>query len=79
MTSDDKLKQVMAAVLRVPADQIDDLTSTDTVAEWTSLAHLDLILAIEEEFGVTIPDEEVGDLTSYPLLKLTVEEQAAAA
>jgi acyl carrier protein len=79
MTTDDKLKQVMAAVLRVPADQIDDGTSPDTIEAWSSLAHLDLILAIEEEFGVTIPDEEVGDLTSYRLLKLTVEEQAAAA
>jgi acyl carrier protein len=79
MTTDDKLKQVLAAVLRVPADQIDDRTSPDTIDAWSSLAHLDLILAIEEEFGVTIPDEEVGDLTSYRLLKLTVEEQAAAA
>lgn len=78
MTTDDKLKQVVSAVLRVPADQIDDATSPDTVEAWTSLAHLDLILAIEDEFGVTIPDEEVGDLTSFRLLKLTVDEQAAA-
>ena len=79
MTTDDKLKQVMAAVLRVPADEIDDSTSPDTVEQWSSLAHLDLILAIEQEFDVTIPDEEVGDLTSLRLLRLTVEEQAAAA
>jgi acyl carrier protein len=79
MTTDDKLKQVMGAVLSLPADQIDDHTSPDTAEAWTSLAHLDLILAIEEEFGVTIPDEEVGDLTSYRLLRLTLDEQAAAA
>jgi acyl carrier protein len=78
MTTDDKLKQVMSVVLRVPADQIDDGTSPDTIEAWSSLAHLDLILAIEEEFGVTIPDEEVGDLTSYQLLRLTLEEQGAA-
>jgi acyl carrier protein len=79
MTTDDKLKQVMAAVLRVPAAEIDDQTSPDSVEAWSSLAHLDLILAIEEEFGVTIPDEEVGDLTSYRLLRLTLDEQGAAA
>jgi acyl carrier protein len=79
MTTDDKLKQVMAAVLRVPVTEIDDHTSPDSVEAWSSLAHLDLILAIEEEFGVTIPDEEVGDLTSYRLLRLTLEEQGAAA
>jgi acyl carrier protein len=79
MTADDRLKQVMGAVLSLPAEQINDHTSPDTAEAWTSLAHLDLILAIEEEFGVTIPDEEVGDLTSYRLLKLTLEEQGAAA
>jgi acyl carrier protein len=79
MTTDHKLKHVMATVLRVPADQIDDATSPDTVEAWSSLAHLDLILAVEEEFGVTIPDEEVGDLTSYRLLRLTLDELAPAA
>lgn len=79
MTTDDKLKQVMATVLRVPAGEIDDDTSTDTIAAWSSLAHLDLIIAVEEEFGVVIPDDEVGDLTSYRLLRLTVDEQVAAA
>ena len=79
MTTDEKLREVMASVLRVPADDIDEHTSTDNVEAWTSLAHLDLILALEEEFGVTIPDEDVGDLTSVRLLKLTLEEQGAAA
>jgi acyl carrier protein len=79
MTTDEKLRHVMATVLRVPAAEIDDDTSTDTVEAWSSLAHLDLILAVEEEFGVTIPDEEVGDLTSFRLVKLTLEEQGVAA
>jgi acyl carrier protein len=79
MSADDKLKQVMAAVLRVRAADIGDETSPDSVEAWSSLAHLDLILAIEEEFGVTIPDEEVGDLTSYRLLRLTLDEQGATA
>jgi acyl carrier protein len=63
----------------VPAADIGDDTSPDSVEAWSSLAHLDLILAIEEEFGVTIPDEEVGDLTSYRLLRLTLDEQGATA
>jgi acyl carrier protein len=79
MSTDDRLKQVMSSVLRLPADRIDDHTSPDTVEQWSSLAHLDLILAIEEEFGVTIPDEEVGDLTSFRLLRLTLDEQGVAA
>ena len=71
-----KLKQVIGSVLGVPAETIDESTTADTVEDWGSLAQLNLILAIEEEFGVEIPDEEAADLTSYPLIKLVVAEQA---
>ena len=73
-----KLKQVIGSVLGVPADTIDESTTSDTVDDWGSLAQLNLILAIEEEFDVEIPDEEAADLTSYPLIKLVVAEQVGA-
>jgi acyl carrier protein len=78
MIDEPKLKQVMGSVLGVDADQIDESTSADTVDGWGSLAQLNLILALEEEFGVTIPDEEAADLTSYPLIRLVLGEQVAA-
>jgi acyl carrier protein len=78
MIDDDKLKTVMGSVLGVPAESIDESTSSDTLPDWGSLAQLNLILAIEEEFGVTIPDEDAADLTSYPLIKLVVQEQVGA-
>lgn len=69
------LKRVIGAVLNLPAGEIDEHTSTDTVDEWGSLAQLNLILALEEEFGIEIPDEEAAELTSYPLIRLVVNEQ----
>jgi acyl carrier protein len=44
------------------------------VPGWDSLRHLTLVLALEEEFGVYIPDEEAGSITSYPLIKLVLTE-----
>ena len=78
MIDETKLKQVIGSVLGVPAEAIDEGTSTDTVENWSSLEQLNLILALEEEFGVEIPDEEAADITSYPLIRLVVDEQAAA-
>ena len=78
MIDETKLKQVIGSVLGVPAESIDDSTSTDTLEDWGSLEQLNLILALEEEFGVEIPDEEAADITSYPLIRLVVAEQAAA-
>ena len=45
------------------------------MGQWDSLAQLNLILALEEEFGIEIPDEEAAELTSYPLIRLVVNEQ----
>ena len=76
--NEEKLRDVMASVLGVPASAIGPESSADTIAEWESLRHMNLILALEEEFGVTIPDDEAGNLTSYALIRLVVSEQLAA-
>jgi acyl carrier protein len=68
------LQQVMATVLEVPVESIGPGTDMDTVPSWDSLRHLTLVLALEEEFGVQIPDEEAGSITSYPLVKLVLAE-----
>ena len=75
MVDEDRLKAVMSAVLKVPAAQIGPDSSADTIATWDSLHHMNLVLAVEQEFGVAIPDEEAADVTSYRLLKLVIEEQ----
>lgn len=74
MLNEDALKQVMATMLNVDASTINADSSMDNVANWDSLRHMNLVLALEEEFKVTIPDEEAGDITSYKLIKLVLEE-----
>jgi acyl carrier protein len=75
MNMESTLKTVMATVLGIPADAISDDTSMDTVESWDSIKHMNLVLAIEEEFGVSIPDEDAANITSYPLIRLVLAEQ----
>ena len=53
---------------------IGDETNMDTVASWDSIKHMNLVLAIEEEFGISIPDEDAANITSYPLIKLVLQD-----
>lgn len=71
---EDRIKRVMSKVLGVEVDEIGDDSSPDTIDNWDSLRHMNLILALEQEFGVTIGDEEVSTLISYPLIVLVVRE-----
>lgn len=75
MNMETTLKEVMATVLGIPADSIGEDTSMDTVESWDSIKHMNLVLAIEEELGITIPDEDAANITSYPLIRLVLNEQ----
>lgn len=72
-----RLREIVADVLGLDPASVGEDTTTDTVDGWDSLAHMNLILAVEEELGVGVPDEDAADLTSYPLLRLVVAEQLA--
>lgn len=47
-------------------------------AKWDSLAQLNLILALEQEFQVTVSDDEVMDLNSFEVALQLVEDKLAA-
>lgn len=69
-----QIKQVMSAVFSVPVDSITNESSKDNIATWDSLKHLNLVLALEEEFEISIPDEEVGNLINFQLIEYTINE-----
>jgi len=71
-----KILEVMSSVFEVELTSLNEESSIDNIENWDSLRHLNLILALEEEFNITIPDEEVGDLVNYKLINLIVNEQS---
>ena len=66
MTSFEQLQTVMAAILQVPADQITPELDREGLDAWDSVQHLNLMLAIEDEFGVSMDVEALQSLTSVP-------------
>jgi acyl carrier protein len=77
MIDENALKQVVASVLEVDPETIGPDFNMDNVESWDSLRHMMLVLAIEDELNVAIPDEEAANITSWPLIKLVVNEQTA--
>lgn len=73
----ERILQVMATVFETEVAALNENSSTDSIEAWDSLKHLTLILALEEEFAISIPDEEVGELVNYKLIEITIHEQLA--
>lgn len=66
---------VMSSVFETEHESVNEESSVDNLENWDSIRHLNLILALEEEFGITIPDEEVGNLVNFKLIEIIVNEQ----
>jgi acyl carrier protein len=69
-----QIKEVLSAVIDVPLEEIMDDASMDDFEAWDSLAQMNLVIALEEEFETTIPDDEVGTILSIPLIASLLNE-----
>ncbi len=59
------VKDLMAIILNVDAATIDDGTSMDNTPGWDSANHINLVLALEEEFSISFEVSEFELMTSF--------------
>jgi acyl carrier protein len=62
-------EELVGKVLDVPARLVDDSTSNTTLAEWDSLAHINLIMELETTFGIVLSAEDALSLTDVGTIK----------
>jgi len=79
--SDDaaRVRRVVADVLGVDAAMLSDDSNPDTIPSWDSLAHLNLVVALEQEFGVALSPDDVLEMMSMKLITLILRERGALA
>jgi acyl carrier protein len=58
----ERLKEVLVTELGLDADKIKEEASFEEDLEVDSLGVVELLMALEDEFGVKIPDEEAEDI-----------------
>lgn len=46
-------------------DTIDETCSQATCEKWDSMMHLNLVVELESEFGVSLEPDEIGQMQSY--------------
>jgi acyl carrier protein len=66
----------MAAVFGVAADEISDEATPHDVRGWDSIKHMNLVLALEEEFDIKFEDAEIPSLVNVQIIAATVKAYA---
>lgn len=70
MPIDERLRRAFTDALGV--DALDETASVTTVPEWDSLAHVNLVLALEQAFGVSFTSAEAANLLSVADIEQTL-------
>ena len=75
---EERIKNVMSAVFEMPVEQLQDDSSPDTIESWDSLKHMNLVIALEEEFDFEFSDSETVELLSFKLIIAILKENGIA-
>ncbi len=74
--SQDKIKQIIADQLGVKKEEVTDNAKFVDDLGADSLDTVELVMALEEEFGIEIPDEEAEKLVTVGDALKYIEERA---
>ena len=75
MSPFEQLQTTIAHALKVPAAQVRPDTCNEDLPAWDSLGQVNLIMALEQTFGVYIEVEEFENLKSVPAIMAFLEAQ----
>ena len=71
----DKIREFLAQQFEVSADSISMETNIVDDLGGDSLDVVDLIMSVEEEFGISIPDEDAVELSTVGKIVEYIEKQ----
>jgi acyl carrier protein len=64
----ERVREVLSVTFMLDIDELPDDVSQKTCSRWTSLYHMTVLVALEEQFGVTFSTAEMIEMTSLPAI-----------
>jgi acyl carrier protein len=74
----DDVRSIASDILGVVAAKLTSDSSPDTVESWDSVQHLNLVLALEEKFGVQLSPEEIEQMKTLGATAALIESKLQA-
>jgi len=71
----EQVRAIASDVLGVPAGKLSANSSPETVENWDSMQHLNLVLAVEEKFGIQLDPEEIEQMKNIGAVAAVVDKK----
>lgn len=75
---EDRTRKIVAEVFGVPLEQVTAQSSHETIEDWDSLNILNVLMAVEGEFGISVSPEEAAEFTSVENIVGVVRRKGVA-
>lgn len=72
---DDKIYKLLAELLRMKSEELTDALSMETADVWDSLKHMEVIVAIEQEFKIELTFDEIVAMKNVGEIKRILKEK----
>ncbi len=73
----DTVREIVADIFSVPAETVVPTSSPQSIEKWDSMSHLNLVLSLEQGFGVAFTPDEIPDLISVRAICDKVKQKQA--
>lgn len=77
--SRESLEELFARILRVPITAIEDATTPKSLLAWNSLRHIEIVVAVENNYGVVFSTAEILALQSVKSFRETLGKKGVTA
>jgi acyl carrier protein len=74
----DQIRTMASDLFGVPTERINAASSPQTLDNWDSIQHLNLVLALEEKFGLQLSPEEIEQMKTIGETAKLVESKLQA-
>jgi acyl carrier protein len=63
-----KVRAALADALQLPQEEITPDLAFGDLPQWDSMGHMEVMMRLEERFGVEINADTIGQLVSFPAI-----------
>jgi acyl carrier protein len=74
----EQVRHLIAAALQVPAEDVSAELSFGDLPQWDSMGHMEVMMQLEERFGVEVSADTIAALTSVPAICAYLTENGHA-
>ena len=72
-----KLEEILGSILDVSASELGDNSAQHTIQNWSSFAHINIILALENIYDVTFTTREIQAVKSIGEIRQLLRSKGA--